>query len=227
VVTGCAVLGLELDEPHRRRTLASIRSAVEHMNRLVEDLLDVTRIEQGHLMLEREPVQLSTLVAEIVSLHRPVAEHRGIRLTPVAAAEGAEVVGDRRRLGQAISNLVDNAIKFTGGGGEVRVTVSQHEASARVAVKDAGPGVSSDHLPHLFNRFWRGVGDTTGGMGLGLAIAKGIAEAHAGAIEVSSGTGDGAEFTLVVPLAERRKHASSRGGRSPSVRSGPPTGREQ
>lgn len=199
IVTASRLLEVPLPEERRTRSLASVRRAAEQMTRLLGDLLDVTRIEAGRLSVHIEPVEVGELVNEIVSMHGPLAEDRSIRLVGDGPGNFVEIGADRGRLGQALTNLVGNALKFTPEGGEVRVTVRADPATVRIAVLDTGPGIPVDQLPHLFDRFWRGSRDGRG-IGLGLTIAKGIAEAHRGGIQVESRPGEGAQFTLVLPV---------------------------
>ena len=131
-------------------------------------------------------------------MHGPVAEDRGIRLVSAVAPDISRVEADRGRLSQALSNLVDNAIKFTPEGGAVRIEVSREGGAVEITVADTGPGIPKEQLAHLFDRFWRPQGSKPG-VGLGLAIAKGVAEAHGGVIQVTSPPGEGARFTLRLP----------------------------
>lgn len=199
IVTACELLELDLPEDNYTRTRASIRRAAWQMNRLLEDLLDVARIEEGRLSLHREPADLASLLAEVVSLHAPVAEHRGIRLETNLVHGNAEFACDRKRLCQALSNLLDNALKHTPESGEVRLTAERGPDQVYISVSDTGPGIPANQLPHLFDRFWHTENTNKHGVGLGLAIAKGIAEAHGGSIQVTSQPGNGSQFTLVVP----------------------------
>lgn len=192
---------LETNPPPERRARAneSIRRAVDQMTRLLADLLDVTQIEQGRLSLQRSEVDASLVVEELAALHGPVAESRGIRFHYAATSPAFDVFADRGRLSQALSNLLDNALKFTPDGGEVHLRVEDDGERARFWVVDSGPGVPTDQLPHLFDRFWRADRSSRDGIGLGLAIARGIAESHGGTIEVTSEAGQGAKFCIVLP----------------------------
>lgn len=205
IVTACELLELDAPEERRARTRASIRRAAKQMSRLLEALLDVTRIEAGRLALQKEPFDISSLIAEIVSMHEPVADDRSIRL--VHATPAVEIVGDRDRLAQALANLVDNALKFTPIGGEIVVTAERCDRAVRVCVSDTGAGIPADELPRLFDRFWRAERSDLRGIGLGLTISKGIAEAHGGSIEVQSRLGVGSTFALVLPVQEGSRAA--------------------
>lgn len=180
------------------------------MNRLLEDLLDVARIEEGCLPLHVEPVELASLLTEVISLHAPVAEYRGIRLEKSITGNNGEVECDRNRVCQALSNLVDNALKFTPESGEIRLAAEFDENEIHISVTDSGPGIPANQLPHLFDRFWHTDNTRRRGVGLGLTIAKGIAEAHGGRIEVANQQpGSGARFTLTVPGQIKTRDISS------------------
>jgi len=199
IVTASELLGMNLPEERRARTRDSLRSAAREMNRLLDDLLDVTRLEHGDLVLQVEPVDVAALVAEVISLHEPVAEERSMRLTHQVEAGVGRIEGDHDRLRQALSNLLGNALKFTPQGGAVSLSARAEDDVVRLEVADTGPGIPHEERPLLFDRFWRGDRDSGGGVGLGLAIAKGIAEIHRGTIEVESSVGEGSLFTLVLP----------------------------
>jgi signal transduction histidine kinase/ActR/RegA family two-component response regulator len=199
IVTACELLELDIPTDRRARTRASIRRATRQMSRLLEDLLDVSRIDEGRLPLEREPFGIELLMADVTSLYDPVAESRGLSLVCSASPDIGTFVGDRTRLGQVLSNIVDNALKFTPEGGEIRVTAARAGGEIRIAVADTGRGIPHEQLPHLFDRFWRSDAAGRRGAGLGLAIAKGIADAHGGRIEVESRPGEGSRFTVILP----------------------------
>ena len=192
---------LELDPPEdrRARTRASLRRAANQMSKLLDDLLDVAQIEAGKLALSRKRFELGSLFAEILSLHGPVAEYQGIRIDRRLPGARFEIDADRNRLAQALSNLVDNALKFTPEGGQVTMAAELDGGEVRISVSDTGPGIPPEKLPHLFDRFWRADLDANRGTGLGLTIARGIVEAHGGVIQVASHPGEGTRFTLVLP----------------------------
>jgi signal transduction histidine kinase len=202
-VTASEVLDLGLSKDETERARGSIRRAAGQMHRLVDDLLEVTQIEGSGVSLKFERVDAASLISEVASAHSLTAEDRSIRLVETAP-EGLGLEADRSKLSQALSNIVGNALKFTQGGGEVRLSAACADEVVRVIVSDNGPGISADHLPHLFDRFWRASQANRDGVGLGLAIAKGIVEAHRGHIEVESELGRGSRFTLVLPAASVR-----------------------
>lgn len=131
-----------------------------------------------------------------------VARSRRLVLQREVPLEPAMVVGDRDRLAQALSNLIANAVKFTGDGGNVRVSIIVDLQSVRTCVYDTGPGIPDDQIPHLFDRFWQASRHDSRGLGLGLAIVKGIVEAHGGSVSVESTLKRGSMFCMSVPRAE-------------------------
>lgn len=202
IVNATEVLALGVDEERRQRTCATIERAARRMNRLIQDLLDVTRIDEGRLALECQELDARSLLNEVASLYGQVAEARGVELK-LLAGEPLTLEGDRARLQQVLSNLVDNALKFTSEGGTVTLSAGLEGDEVRFVVADTGTGISEQRLPHLFDRFWSLGGRRHGGVGLGLAIAKGIAEAHGGRVEVVSRPGRGSSFMLLVPRRYR------------------------
>jgi signal transduction histidine kinase/ActR/RegA family two-component response regulator len=173
---------------------------------VVNDLLDVSRILSGKLQLEREGVELTSVVTGCVQSLRPSAEGKQIALRLDVSGNGLEVLGDEARLQQVVANLLGNAIKFTAAGGSITVTVERDGESVSVVVEDTGQGIAPEFLPHLFERFRQadtGSTRTHGGLGLGLSIVKNIVSLHGGDIEAeSAGLGRGARFTVVLPLAD-------------------------
>jgi signal transduction histidine kinase len=118
---------------------------------------------------------------------------------------------DRHRVLQLLGNLLGNALKFTPRGGQIRLSARRHEGALQLSVRDNGPGIPPEDMPHLFDRFWQGAHDRRAGVGLGLAIAKGIADSHGGALRVESTPGEGARFVITLPLgtpAEQAEHLS-------------------
>ena len=167
--------------------------------RIIRDLLDVTAIEAGRLAIHAEPVQVETIVDAIDAMFRDAAAHAGLRWTLERRGGPVDVVADVDRVVQALGNLVANALKFTPRGGRVTLTIAGDPHEARFCVTDTGPGIAAEHLPRLFDRFWQARTLRRAGAGLGLAIARGIAEGHGGRIEVSSEPGRGSTFTLALP----------------------------
>ncbi|HXF65707.1 MAG TPA: ATP-binding protein [Burkholderiales bacterium] len=171
---------------------------------LVEDLLELSRIESREFRLALEPVDLSVVVAHILALYRGRAEQKRIALESEIGAGLPPARADRRALEQVLGNLVDNALKYCPEGARVLVRAAAEESLIRVAVEDTGPGIEPKHLPRLFERFYRvdpGRSRELGGTGLGLAIVKHLVEAMHGTVGVESTVGRGTAFTFVLPRA--------------------------
>ena len=180
--------------------LDDIGAEVDHLTRLVEELLLLARSDSGAVTLERLPVDVGDVAADAAgSLTGPAAE-RGVRVE--VDPEPAVVTGDAARLRQLVLILVDNAIGHSPRDGTVRIAVRRAGSDALLTVEDEGPGLRAEDLPRLFERFWRGAGAPPGGAGLGLAIAAWIVDGHAGRIEAANHEAGGARFTVRVPLAK-------------------------
>jgi signal transduction histidine kinase len=201
ICTGCSVLELDAGKALEAGTPAAMFRAAKQMERLVDDLLDVTRIEAGGLSLEIAPVDAAALVRETAALFEAASGERTLRLE-LAVEDGLPPLrADRGRLSQVLSNLLGNAVKYAPAGGrvELRAAMTGARSGVRFSVRDDGPGIAPDQLPRLFDRFWQAERGQRGGAGLGLAIAKGIVEAHGGTIEVESTLGHGSTFSFTVP----------------------------
>jgi signal transduction histidine kinase/DNA-binding response OmpR family regulator len=190
----------ELPAERRARHLAAIDSAGRAMRRLMDDLLDATGLERGTLSLDRGSQPVEALLAEAHRTFDLQAREKGIELSWTADEGLPPIWGDRERLLQVLGNLAGNAFKFTPPGG--RVTLSALLGDGVVfTVSDTGEGIDAADLPRLFDRFYRGRNQAAQGVGLGLAICKGIVDAHGGRIWVDSRKGEGASFRFTVPLA--------------------------
>ena len=198
VLLGCEVLRGQA--PVSPDAVEGIGRAARRMDRLVSDLLDVALIEGSGLALDRVPLDVGSLLGEVVDLYRALAEEKRLHLEVLAAAELPTVAADRERLLQALANLVGNAVKFVHAGGTVEIVAESTAGELVLSVRDDGPGISADQLPHVFERFWRTHRRDGGGTGLGLTIAAAVAEAHGGRLEVESVPGRGAIFRLRLPL---------------------------
>lgn len=183
-------------------SMEAIQTEIERMTRLVGDLLLLARADSGGLPLERRPVELDNLLFDVYRQVRVVDPPVFVELVEV---DQATIMGDVDRLKQLLINLVENAIKYTPAGGEVRISLSKKAGWAQLEVADNGIGIPAENLPHIFDRFYRVDKARTraqGGSGLGLSIAQWIAQAHGGAIRVSSTVGEGTTFTVTLPLYE-------------------------
>jgi signal transduction histidine kinase len=182
------------------RSVEMIRRAADRMNRLIQDLLDVKRIEGGRLGVDVRPQSVTTVVNEAVEMLRPLATGSSLTLGVDCPPDLPSALIDAPRVHQVLSNLVGNAIKFTPPGGSIMIRAEPLPNEIRVSVIDTGPGIAADQLPHLFGRYWQGNRKDRRGIGLGLAIAKGIVEAHNGRIWVESTPGEGSRFHFTVPI---------------------------
>ena len=180
-----------------------IERQVELMTRLVDDLLDVSRITSGKVTLRREPVAIAAVIAQAVEIARPPAESRKETLEAEVAAGVGWVDGDQARLVQAVGNLLDNAIKYTEAGGHIRLTARAEADEIVIAVRDTGVGIASDLLPYVFDLFTqadRSLERRQGGLGIGLTLVRRLVEMHGGRVEAASeGPGRGSEFTIRLP----------------------------
>jgi PAS domain S-box-containing protein len=189
---------LATDAP--RRWADMIRRAGSHMNRLVQDLLEATKLKQGRLTMEPASQSVDALIGDTVLMLRQLAEARRIRLEIERQDSPLRVRADNARMLQVFSNLVGNALKFTPEGGVVRIGCERIGAEVRFAVTDTGPGIPPDQIPHLFGRYWQADSLDRRGVGLGLSIAQGIVEAHGGRIWVESRRGAGSTFFFTLPV---------------------------
>ena len=196
---------IEMDQT-RERSLAQagiIRRAIGNMTRLIQDLLDVNQIAAGQLVVKPEPVEVAALLEDSRATIAALAMRKSQRLE-ISADEGGVVLADRDRVGQVLSNLAGNAAKFTPEGGRIEVRADAVAEGVRFMVRDSGPGLASEDLPHVFDRFWQARKVRRGGVGLGLPITKGIIDAHGGRIWVESSAGVGTTFYFTLPLAPVR-----------------------
>jgi signal transduction histidine kinase len=190
--------GTAADEETRTKAARIIDSEARRLKRQVDELLELSRMQSGQARLVREPIDMSDLLTRSLDIYSVQAKEKQIALC-LDAKPGVIVDGDADRMEQVFNNLLDNAIKNSPAGSTVNITSSTSENQARVAVTDSGPGMAAEHLPHVFERFYQVTGVRTG-VGLGLTIAREIVLAHGGTIEVSSRPGEGAAFTVNLPL---------------------------
>lgn len=193
-----------------RRHAEMIHQTAERTRRLIHDLLDIASIEAGQLSLEAGCQRVGDLVRDALEMERPVGEEKALRLECELSGRGdEEVLCDRDRILQVFANLLGNAIKFTPGGRSVRVLVEIHPPEAWFLIRDSGPGIPQEQLPHLFDRFWQAKQTRRLGTGLGLSIAKAIVEAHGGRIWVESQLGAGSTFVFTLPLMRTEQSEAS------------------
>lgn len=189
----------ELDSD-ARRTAETILRAVARSNRLVDNLLGEARLRHSGVVLERREHAVDDLLGDLNDL-RPLALQRGLVLEVEHVQRPRTLFCDRQKMSQVLSNLVGNAIKFSPAGATVSVWAEDGEGGMRFAVRDRGVGIPADALPHLFERYWQSPGHSLPGVGLGLYIAKGIVDAHGGAISVDASEGKGSTFFVSIPTA--------------------------
>jgi signal transduction histidine kinase/CheY-like chemotaxis protein len=198
-----------LDDATVARAIAAIRHNAKVQAQLIEDLLDVSRMISGKLRLNVKTIQLISVIQAAVDSVHPAFEAKGVQLEMVWDAASVRIVGDENRLQQVFWNLLSNAMKFTPKGGRVQIKVERIESQARIIVSDTGEGITPEFLPHVFEPFRQADGSITkghGGLGLGLAIVSRLVEMHGGAISVmSGGRGQGATFTVSIPIAPVRQ----------------------
>ena len=179
---------------------------VTQMSRLLEDLLDVSRLTRGQFALRREPLALASVVEQALEIAQPLVDEYGHTLSIALPAGPVRVDGDLTRLAQVFSNLLINAAKYTHPGGRLGLTMAVHGDEVEVRVADNGIGIAAEQLPHVFDMFAQGqsaIDRVQGGLGIGLSLAKGFVEMHGGRIEAhSAGIGKGSEFVVGLPLAE-------------------------
>ena len=196
-------------DPKVQRATEVIERQARNMRRLVEDLLDVSRISRGSVSLEKENLDLRSVVAAAVESCRPLADQRGHRLGLTLFDRPVPVHADAARLEQVVSNLVNNAAKYTEPGGHIDVSVKLDGARALVSVRDTGQGITPDLLPRIFDLFTqaeRGRDRSQGGLGIGLTVVRNLVEMHGGSVEAASeGAGKGSTFTVVLPLLGGRE----------------------
>jgi two-component system CheB/CheR fusion protein len=208
-----------------RRAQAVLDRQVTHLTRLVDDLLDVTRISHGKVHLQRERLDLNEVVKRTVEDHASTFAAAGLRLELEAHSEPIWASGDRTRLGQVIGNLLQNSAKFTPMGGQVVVSVLLRPGGALVLVRDTGAGIAPEVLPRLFEPFSQAdmaLDRSKGGLGLGLALVKGMVELHGGSVAgESNGVGQGATFTIQLPLEPSEPLGAQRPRGERAVSEGP------
>ena len=182
---------------------------------LIEDLLDMSRIESGRMILDIQSLDLATVVGASIDSVRPAAEAKNIRLQSTFTSAGGTVTGDQNRIQQIFWNLLSNAIKFTPKGGRIHVVIQRVNSHVEVSVADNGQGVAPEFLAHVFDRFRQADGTTTrrhGGLGLGLSIVKHLVELHGGNVRVASeGKGKGSTFIVSFPLQPARDESIKAG----------------
>jgi PAS domain S-box-containing protein len=201
IAMSVALLETSLPEAAQASQLGIIRRAVAGMNRLIGDLLDVSQITSGKLRIDPRPLRVSSICDDVHALSVPLLAAKSQRFECAMPERAIHVLADRERVSQVLSNLIANAHKFTPEGGRIAVKAERIGNEVRFCVEDTGPGVSSQDLPHVFDRFWQARRVRRGGVGLGLPITKGIIDAHGGRIWAESVAGVGSTFHFTLPIA--------------------------
>src|SRR5262245_37741587 len=221
--TAAQIIGMrQITEAQRETSAAVIRRQVEHLVRLVDDLLDVSRITRGTIAIRREPTLVAAIVGQAIETTRPSVDARNQKLVVDSGSEQLIVNGDGSRLAQVLGNVINNAAKFTPENGSIHVTVSREGDEVALRVTDTGVGVPAEQLETIFDLFTQvgRPGDrSSGGLGIGLALVKRIVQMHHGRVSaVSDGNGKGTQIVINLPLfteppiAVRLSASSVRGG---------------
>ena len=213
--------GGKLDAERTARAIEAIERSAMTQAQLVEDLLDVSRITAGKLVLDARPIDLAAVAEAAVDAVRTDAEAKQVRLEQVFELGEGRIQGDPARLQQVVWNLLANAVKFSPRGGRVLLRLARADGQAIISVRDEGEGIAAEFLPHIFEPFRQADGTSTrayGGLGLGLAIVHDVVELHRGTIEVESkGKGQGATFTVKLPLVGAPSEAARGVARQPAL----------
>jgi signal transduction histidine kinase len=196
---------LRIDETMRTRYLQIVSEEAQRLDHIVGDLLDLAKLEGGGGALRIEQVSVGQLLDRVQDRHEPVVRDRQITLLTEAAPDAQIIYGDSNRLEQAVQNLVANAVRHTPDGGQVTLRVSAARGAISLVVDDTGPGIPVEHLPHIFDRFYKVDASRTGtvvpsGSGLGLSIVQAIVARHGGSVVASNLSGRGARFEIILPL---------------------------
>lgn len=204
------LLNKALDDETRKKALETIEKSARSQAKLLDDLLDSSRVASGRLKLEFRDINLFEIIKTVHNLQKPSADSKNIEIRIISNTEEIRVFGDAIRLQQVISNLLSNALKFTPEGGTIEIETIVDESEVTLKVKDTGQGIGEKSLPNIFLQFRQGdeASGDKGGLGLGLSIAKILVEKHQGTIQAESGgIGHGATFTVKLPLLVSEKNA--------------------
>ncbi len=200
----------ENDPAMIEKALATMERQVAQMSRLIDDLLDVARISRGKIDLRRETIELSDVLRSVLDTARPTAEKLKLELALALPQEPVWLNADPVRLTQVFNNLVNNALKYTGEGGRIRITACLDGSEVAVSVKDSGAGIPAEQLPMIFDMFTqvdRTLGRSQGGLGIGLSLVKELVEMHGGTVAVrSEGADKGSEFIVRLPVTQADPH---------------------
>ena len=196
----------ETDPEDMARRVRAMKRSVSRMTRLVEDLLDESRLARGQLSLETRPHECEPLVNDVLDGTDALAREMGLEVAADVSPETPPVIADRTRIEQVFTNLIGNAMKFSPPNGRVRIGAEPDGSLVRFWVRDEGPGIPPGQLPNVFEPYWQAAETRKLGSGLGLGIAKGIIEAHGGRIWVESRVGEGTTFFFTLPACGQDYH---------------------
>lgn len=192
----------DMDPALRAEFMEDINKEIDRLTMIIGDLLTLVQIDSKKMKLRREMMKLSDVVREAARRLRPLAEEHGLELA-VSISEEGSMFADSAKIQQVVYNIIDNAIKYTPEGGQVRVTLSRSGKDAMLKIADSGVGIPQEDIPHIFDRFYRvdkARSRDTGGTGLGLSIVQQIVRLHGGSVTVESEVGKGSVFTILLPL---------------------------
>jgi two-component system OmpR family sensor kinase/two-component system sensor histidine kinase BaeS len=197
--------------PLEKAEITRLYEQTRLLSRLVEDLHELSQAEAKQLSLSLQPVQMDELVETVITTFEPIAKTGGVLLHVEVPPDLPMVLGDNARLSQVLHNLLNNALTHTPSGGQITIRAARHVDNLRLSIQDTGEGIPAEHLPYVFERFYRADRSRnrqTGGTGLGLAITKAIVEAHEGRVTAASEgiPGQGSTFTIELPLANSPGH---------------------
>lgn len=199
ILSAAGLLALTAEDEKSRKPLAVIERATRSMERLVNDLLDIARIEAGTFAMQAAPVDIGEVIRESVEMFEPQALARSITLGLAVDAGLPPVPADRERLLQVLSNLLGNALKFSPSSTTITARARRYDGRVHISIEDSGAGIPAEHLGHVFDRFWQAERSSRAGAGLGLAICKAIVEAHGGTIWAASEVGRGTTMHFEIP----------------------------
>ena len=211
----------QFDEESSKTALEAIERSAKSQARLIEDILDVSRISTGQLRLDVRPIEPAAIIRTVLDTVKPAADAKSVRIETAIDPRAGVVSGDPNRLQQIVWNLLINAIKFTPRHGQIEVRLQRSDSQIEITVKDSGQGISAEFLPYVFDRFRQADSTTTrrhGGLGLGLAIVRHLVELHGGSVRADSeGQDRGATFTVTLPLfpVHRQEDSAARDSRAP------------
>ena len=201
------------NEPATERVCEMMERQVNHMVRLVDDLMEVSRITRGKIELHKEPIEIAAVVRSAVETSRPLIEAAGHQLAIAVPPEPLLIEGDLVRLAQVLANLLNNAAKYTEDGGQIWLTARQQGGMAVISVRDSGMEISAEMLPRVFEVFAQADRSTSraqGGLGIGLSLVRSLVEMHGGSVEAqSAGPGQGSEFLIRLPVAQGTRRTAT------------------